>query len=145
MQISSNGDFFEFLAEKLCLRARLYRWSLLDLTFSRRLTTEDGQGEFSIVQAATAILIIDLEERLELRFRVLHSAFLESTAKLVEVHSAGVHHIEVLEHLHETGLLRHLCVRFLNQLVLQSLLEPSHTNILDSVRRHQDMGKISCG
>ena len=71
---------------------------------------------------------------------ILHSALFEGTAELVKVNSAGVHHVKILEHLHETGLLRHLGVRFLNQLVLESFLESGQTNKIGKSQQKSSIG-----
>ena len=106
-----------------CLRFGGHRGFLLHLSLLGSLLAKDSDGEFFVVKAATAVLVVAVEEGAQLLGGEVHAAFFEHALELVEVHTARVHHVEVLEHLHEAGLFRHLGIRLLDQLVLKLLLK----------------------
>ena len=89
--------------QKWNLRASFNWRLLLHLALALRLTSEDGEGELSVVEAATAILVVDVEKGPQLVLRVVHAGLLEHSLELVEVDCASVHDVEVLEHLDEAG------------------------------------------
>ena len=84
------------------------RWLPLQLALASGLATEDSHCELSVVEAAAAILVIGVEEGPQLFLRIVHARFLEHALELRKVDCTGIHHVEVLEHLHEAGLFRHL-------------------------------------
>ena len=101
----------------------------LHLALGGGFFTEDSDGKLCVVKATTAISIIDVEEWTKLLLRVVHAALFQDTTELGKVNRTLVHDVKILEHLHQTGFFRHLCIRFLNKLVLQSLLKSMITGI----------------
>ena len=94
--------------KELCLRFCGHGGFLLHLSLRGSLLTEDSDGELFVVEAATAVSIIAVEEGAKLFGWEIHAAFFEHALELVEVNTARVHHVKKLEHLHEASLLRHL-------------------------------------
>ena len=95
----------------------------LKLALGSCLLTENGDGKLRVAESTASILVVALEQGPELFLRVIHAALFEHASELGEVNGAGVHDVEVLEHLHEASLFAHLGVRLLDQLVFQSFLE----------------------
>lgn len=118
------------------LRFGLYWRFSLHLALLSRFLAKNGNCKLLIIQTVALIFVVEVEQGAQLLLREVHASLFEYTLEGGKVYRALVHDIEVLEHFHETSFFRHLCIRFLNQFVLQLFFKPIQ-NTQKSVSKHR--------
>ena len=93
-------------------------WSFLHLALARRLFAENSHRELSVIKTAAAVLVVCVKKRPQLLLWIIHARLLKHALKLRKVDRSSIHDVEILKHLHQTALFRHLGVGLLDQLVL---------------------------
>jgi len=95
----------------------------LRLRIRLQVLAEESKRELAVVNTAALVFVIAGEELEELILGVVHAGLLEHSAELFKIYVALVGCVEELKHFDEAGLLRHLVVGALDQLVLQVRLK----------------------